>query len=67
MTLCDILSDDSEIEHNCGVVVAHTLHDCWSMMNDLQHRGREGAGIAAVGDVDPNNLCTFCIGGSRPF
>ncbi len=38
------------ILHNCGFSVAHTLHDAYSFMRSLQHRGREAAGIAAVGD-----------------
>ena len=38
------------IRHNCGLSVAHTLHDAYSFIQSLQHRGREAAGIAAVGD-----------------
>ena len=38
------------IRHNCGFCVAHTLHDSYSFIRSLQHRGREAAGIAAVGD-----------------
>ena len=38
------------IRHNCGMTVAHTLHDAYRFIRSLQHRGREGAGIAAVGD-----------------
>ena len=37
------------IRHNCGLCVAHTLHDAYSLIKSLQHRGREAAGIAAVG------------------
>lgn len=37
-----------EITHNCGVVVAHSLHDVYCMMKDLQHRGRDAAGIAGI-------------------
>ena len=39
-----------EISHNCGLCVAHTLHDAYSMIKSLQHRGREATGIAAIGD-----------------
>lgn len=38
-----------EIGHNCGFVVTHTLHDVHKMLRSLQHRGREAAGIAAIG------------------
>ncbi|PIN88814.1 hypothetical protein COU61_03355 [Candidatus Pacearchaeota archaeon CG10_big_fil_rev_8_21_14_0_10_35_13] len=38
------------IRHNCGFCVAKTLHDAYSMIKGLQHRGREAAGIAAIGD-----------------
>lgn len=38
------------LRHNCGLVVAHTLHDTYSMIKSLQHRGREAAGIAAIGE-----------------
>ncbi len=37
------------IEDKCGVVLAFSLQDTFEMMKDLQHRGREAAGIAAVG------------------
>ena len=37
------------LRHNCGIVVAHTLHDVYSFGKALQHRGREAAGIAAIG------------------
>jgi amidophosphoribosyltransferase len=39
-----------KVSHNCGIVVAHTLHDVYSFIASLQHRGREAAGIAAIGD-----------------
>lgn len=38
------------IEHNCGLALAHTLHDLHSMMLAQEHRGQEAAGICAVGD-----------------
>lgn len=41
-----------KIRHNCGLCVAHTLHDVYGFITDLQHRGREATGIAAVGDGD---------------
>ena len=39
-----------EVKHNCGFCVAHTLHDVYSFIKSLQHRGREAAGIACIGD-----------------
>lgn len=39
-----------EIRHNCGLCVAHTLHDVYSFLGSLQHRGRDAAGIAAIGN-----------------
>ena len=38
------------IRHNCGLCVAHTLHDAYRFIRSLQHRGREATGLAAVGD-----------------
>ena len=38
------------VRHNCGFCVAHTLHDAYAFLRSLQHRGREAAGIAAVGE-----------------
>ncbi|MBW2985648.1 hypothetical protein KY313_03280 [Candidatus Woesearchaeota archaeon] len=40
----------SDISHNCGLAVAHTLHDTYSLIKSLQHRGREATGIAAIGE-----------------
>ncbi len=40
----------SQVKHNCGLCVAHTLHDVYSFTKSLQHRGREAAGIAAIGN-----------------
>lgn len=37
------------MKHNCGLCVAHTLHDAYNYIESLQHRGREAAGIAAIG------------------
>lgn len=39
-----------DVEHNCGLVVAHTLRDAYGMISRLQHRGRDATGIAAIGD-----------------
>ncbi|HCL29748.1 MAG TPA: hypothetical protein DIC52_15075 [Candidatus Latescibacteria bacterium] len=41
---------EDAVRHNCGFCVAHTLHDAYSFLRSLQHRGREAAGIAAVGE-----------------
>ncbi len=39
-----------EVRHNCGLCVAHTLHDAYNFLEkSLQHRGREATGIAAIG------------------
>jgi amidophosphoribosyltransferase len=39
----------TKLRHNCGIAVTHTLHDAYSFIKSLQHRGREACGIAAVG------------------
>lgn len=39
-----------EVRENCGLCVAHSLHDIYSFIKSLQHRGREAAGIAFIGD-----------------
>ncbi len=36
------------LRHNCGWSVAHSLHDAYSFVRSLQHRGREATGIAAI-------------------
>jgi amidophosphoribosyltransferase len=41
---------EDAVRHNCGFCVAHTLHDAYSFLRSLQHRGREAAGLAAVGE-----------------
>jgi amidophosphoribosyltransferase len=41
---------EDAVRHNCGFCVAHTLHDVYSFIRSLQHRGREAAGLAAVGE-----------------
>lgn len=38
------------VNHNCGFVVAHTLHDAYSFLDSLQHRGREITGFGFIGD-----------------
>ncbi len=39
-----------DVRHNCGWVVTHTLHDTYNFLRSLQHRGRDAAGIAAIGN-----------------
>jgi amidophosphoribosyltransferase len=39
-----------EIGHNCGLCVTHSLRDTYLFIQSLQHRGREAAGIAAIGN-----------------
>ena len=34
--------------HNCGIYVGSTLHDTYNGLKEVQHRGREVAGIGAV-------------------
>ncbi|HLC31892.1 MAG TPA: hypothetical protein VJK51_04445 [Candidatus Nanoarchaeia archaeon] len=38
------------IEHNCGLVVTHDLHDAHAFIRSLRHRGRDAVGIAAIGE-----------------
>ena len=40
----------TDIKHNCGFCVANTLHDTYSFIKSLQHRGREATGMVAIGD-----------------
>jgi len=42
-----------EVHSKCGICVAHTLHDVYSFIKSLQHRGRECCGIFAFGE---NNI-----------
>ena len=37
------------ISHHCGLCVTHTLHDAYSFIRTLQHRGRDAVGIAGIG------------------
>jgi amidophosphoribosyltransferase len=39
-----------EINHNCGLCIAHSLSDTYLFIKSLQHRGREATGIAAAGN-----------------
>ena len=36
------------INHHCGLCVTHTLHDAYSFIKTLQHRGRDAVGIAGI-------------------
>lgn len=53
------------VEHNCGLVVARTLHDAYNFIESLQHRGRDAVGIAAVGD-DRIDVLKW-VGGVKSF
>jgi amidophosphoribosyltransferase len=37
------------VQSKCGLCIAHTLHDVYSFIKSLQHRGREACGIFAFG------------------
>ena len=51
------MENEEVIQSKCGLCVAHTLHDVYSFIKDLQHRGREACGIAAIGDtIDHKSL-----------
>ena len=36
------------IENKCGVCVTHSLHDVYSFLKSLQHRGRDTASVTAI-------------------
>src|SRR3989344_4638670 len=40
---------EREVEHNCYVSAAHTLHDTYSMAQSLSHRGKDSTGLIAWG------------------
>jgi len=40
---------EQKIEENCGLCVSHSLHDIYSFLKSLQHRGREAAGLGFIG------------------
>ncbi|MBI4019884.1 MAG: hypothetical protein HY367_01015 [Candidatus Aenigmarchaeota archaeon] len=42
------MSDPWKPREECGIVVAHSLHDTYKALKALQHRGQEAAGIAAM-------------------
>ncbi|MDD5193470.1 MAG: hypothetical protein PHF67_02685 [Candidatus Nanoarchaeia archaeon] len=45
----------SELNSKCGIFVAHSLHDVYNGLKNLQHRGEDSCGIAALkenGDID---------------
>ena len=37
------------VSHHCGLCVTHTLHDAYSFIKTLQHRGRDAVGLAGIG------------------
>jgi len=40
---------EEDVNSKCGIVVANSLHDAYSFIKSLQHRGREACGIFAFG------------------
>lgn len=42
---------EGEVQSKCGWCLTHTLHDAYSFLRSLSHRGREGWGIGAIGDT----------------
>ncbi|MBS3092198.1 hypothetical protein J4466_02155 [Candidatus Pacearchaeota archaeon] len=38
------------LDDKCGFCVGYTLHDVYSMLKSVQHRGRGFAGIAAMSE-----------------
>lgn len=43
-------NEREKVHSKCAVCVAHTLHDAYSFIKSLQHRGREACGIFAIGE-----------------
>ena len=39
---------EEDVQSRCGVFLSHTLHDTYSGLKGLEHRGREATGIAGV-------------------
>jgi amidophosphoribosyltransferase len=44
-------NSEEKVRHNCGIAVANTLEDLYDLLKHLQHRGREAAGIAGIGET----------------
>jgi amidophosphoribosyltransferase len=42
---------EEKVRHNCGIAVAHSLEELYNLLRFLQHRGREAAGIAGIGET----------------
>lgn len=42
---------EGEVQSKCGWCLTHTLHDAYSFIKSLGHRGREGWGIGAIGET----------------
>lgn len=42
--------EKDRVHSKCAICIVHSLHDAYSFIKSLQHRGREACGIFAIGD-----------------
>ena len=42
---------EREVDSKCGWVVAHSLHDCYNCLDEVQHRGQDAAGIFCLKEI----------------